>query len=110
MDGEQAVAKQAVDGELVPCDRRTDGSLRFVWDLPYGRILIDVHPDGGVAVNGRAVAPAPRRDRGVMAGAAWEQLPEARNRDALRLADSVPRRAANATAAPAREQSSPPAR
>ena len=48
MDGEQAVAKQAVDHEPVPCDRRNDGSARFVWELPYGRILIDVQADGGV--------------------------------------------------------------
>jgi hypothetical protein len=67
MDGEQAVAKQAVDHEPVPCDRRNDGSARFVWELPYGRILIDVQADGGVVVNGRAVTPAPPRDCGALA-------------------------------------------
>ncbi|MGE0797018.1 MAG: hypothetical protein AB7O55_01780 [Lautropia sp.] len=46
------------DAAHVPCQDRAGGIRRFVWDLPHGRILIDVHPDGRVDVNGRAVAPA----------------------------------------------------
>lgn len=46
--------------EDVPCAARSDGTLQFVWLLPYGLIVIDVHPDGTVTVNGSAVEPAAR--------------------------------------------------
>jgi hypothetical protein len=51
----------AAEPDPVPGDIQSDGSTRFVWDLPCGRILIEVAADGAVAVNGRAVEPAPLR-------------------------------------------------
>ncbi len=68
--GSADAAPPAGDGQAVPCDRRGDGSLRFVWQLPYGRIVIDVWPDGAVAVNGSQVPPAPQRAKGPLADAA----------------------------------------
>ena len=34
------------------------GHRRFVWDLPYSRIFIDVFADGRVAVNGESIVQA----------------------------------------------------
>ena len=47
---------EMTDGAHVPRVDGPDGIQRFVWDLPHAQILIDVHPDGRVEVNGRPVA------------------------------------------------------
>ncbi len=70
VDAPSDAASPVGDGQAVPCDRRGDGSLRFVWQLPYGRIVIDVWPDGAVAVNGSQVPPASQRAKGPLADAA----------------------------------------
>ncbi len=52
---------EMTDGAHVPRVDGPDGIQRFVWDLPHAQILIDVHPDGRVEVNGRPVEVLPSR-------------------------------------------------
>ena len=43
------------DSLHVPVEDLGHGARRFIWDMPYGRVLIDVLADGQVLVNGAAV-------------------------------------------------------
>ncbi len=45
------------DSLHVPVVDLGQGHRRFVWDLPYGQVLIDVFADGRVAVNGEPIGP-----------------------------------------------------
>ena len=46
------------DSLHVPVEELGQGTRRYVWDLPYGRVLIDVFVDGRMMVNGSAVGDA----------------------------------------------------
>ena len=47
-----AVAKEVVQPEL---SLSRPGVVSYIWNLGYGDILIEVHDDGHVAVNGEQV-------------------------------------------------------